>query len=179
MIYFQNGMPHAWQRYFFHVYTLTEYLFFAYLIFLAITKKALKLIILFFSIGFIIFQFILDIGENQLDSISIGIETILLFVYIILFFYDHSSNIKAGYIYNHPVFWVSVGILLYLGVSFFFNILVNYMSEAETNSYWHYTYITEILKNLLFAYAILKISHHHKLNPIKSSHVPYLDIDMN
>jgi len=53
------------------------------------------------------------------------------------------------------------------------------MSEAETNSYWHYTYITEILKNIFFAYAILKISHHHKLNPIKSSHVPYLDIDMN
>ena len=129
----------AWKTDYLVVYTLTEYLFFAYLISTAITKKSLKFIVLFFSIGFVIFQFVFDLRDHELDSISIGIETILLFIYIIFFFYDHSSNIKAGYIYNHPIFWISVGILLYLGVSFFFNILVNYMTDREIDSYWRYT----------------------------------------
>jgi hypothetical protein len=179
MIYFDYGMPIAWQNHYLVIYTLIEYLFFAYLISTAITGRILKKIMFFLSIGFVIFQFVFGLTETRLDSVSIGIETILLFIYIIFFFYDHSSNVKAGYIYNHPVFWLSVGILLYLGVSFFFNILVNYMTEDEFNEYWRYTSFTEIVKNLFFALAILKISHHHKLNPIKSSHVPYLDIDMN
>jgi hypothetical protein len=85
MIYGDYVMPHAWQRYYFLVYTLVEYLFLAYLIFTAITKKVLKFIVLFFSVGFIIFQLGFDLGANELDSISIGIETILLFIYIIFF----------------------------------------------------------------------------------------------
>jgi len=179
MIYFDNGMPEDWQTYYFVFYTLTEYLFFAYLISLAITNKKLKYIILFFSVCFIIFQFTFGFTDRKLDSISIGLETILIFVYIIFFFYDHTSNVSAGYIYNHPVFWLSVGILLYLGVSFFFNILVNYMTKEELESYWHYTNFTEISKNLLFGFAILRTSYQHKPKSIKSSHVPYLDIDMS
>jgi hypothetical protein len=114
-----------------------------------------------------------------LDSISIGIETILIFVSIILFFYDHSQSNKAGYIYNHPVFWLSVGLLLYLGGTFFINILVNYMSKDEYENYWHLTYFAEIIKNILFAISILIPSHQYKLSSLNSSNLPYLDMDMN
>ncbi|MEP7375864.1 MAG: hypothetical protein ABI675_20885 [Chitinophagaceae bacterium] len=179
MMYFDYGLPPSWQGYYVVVYTLIEYLFFSYLISTAIIKKPLRFIMLFFSILFVIFQIVFDLTGAKLDSISIGIETILLFIYIIFFFYDHSSNVSAGYIYNHPIFWVSVGILLYLGVTFFFNILINYMTQEEIENYWRYTYFTEIFKNLFFAFAMLQFSHHHKLNPIRSSQVPYLDIDMS
>lgn len=163
-------------------YTLLEYLFFSYLISNSIHLKQLRKLILFFSIGFTIFQvatYFLNSEYRRLDSISVGIETILIFIYIFLFFYDHSKNNKTGYIYNHPTFWISVGILLYLGGSFFFNILANYMTDAEFNNYWHYTYFAEILKNVLFAAAVLITSRHHKLSSINQSQIPYLDIDMN
>jgi hypothetical protein len=102
-----------------------------------------------------------------------------LFVYIFLFFYDHSKNNKGGFIYNHPVFWLSVGILLYLGGSFFFNILANHMTAAEFYDYWKYASIAEAIKNLLFAAAMLITSHHHKPSITNQSHVPYLDMDMD
>ena len=161
------------------LYTLFEYIFLAYLISISIQNKKIKKLILSLSICFIIFQVVFGSKIYRLDSISIGIETILLFIYIFLFFYDHSKNNKTGYIYNHPTFWLSVGMLLYLGGSFFFNILVGFMSKDEVNSYWHYSSIAEIIKNLLFAASILIASRQHKVSSIHQSQVPYLDIDMN
>lgn len=158
---------------------MIEYLFFAFFIFSGLINKKLRLLILVFSIFFIVFQIIFGLTNAQLDSMSIATETILLFIYIILFFYDHSNNNKTGYIYNHSIFWLSVGILIYLGGSFFFNILINHMTLHEYQSYWHYTYIAEIIKNVLFAVAILITSRQTKINPINRSQVPYLDIDMN
>ena len=165
-----------------NLYTLLECIFFSYLLSSSIQTRTLKKIILFLVGGFGTFQisvFFINAKIYRLDSISIGIETILLFVFIFLFFYDYSKNNKTGYIYHQPVFWLSVGILLYLGGSFFFNILANYMSADEINSYWHYTYFAETLKNLLFAVAMLMTSRHPKINSINKTQVPFLDMDMN
>ncbi|HKZ66521.1 MAG TPA: hypothetical protein VJ111_09215, partial [Chitinophagaceae bacterium] len=167
---------------YFNLYTLLEYLFFAYLLSASIQTKKIKQIILLFSICFALFQtttYFSNSNKQTLDSVSVGVETILLFIYILFFFYDHSKNNKSGYIYNHPAFWLSAGILIYLGGSFFFNILVNYMSKDEFAIFSHYTYIAEIIKNLFFTVAIWKISRQHKLSSIHQSQVPYLDIDMN
>lgn len=179
MIYFDYGLPTGWVFYYMTIYTLTEYLFLAYFIYLAISNRKLRLIIITLSCCFIIFQFSFSLAQHRLDSISIGIETILLFIYIIFFFYDHSNTNRGGYIYNHPVFWLCVGILIYLGGSFFFNILINYMSDAEYNQYWHYTYFAEIIKNFLFLLALINSSKNFRINNLKSTHVPFLDMDMN
>lgn len=164
---------------YFVVYTAFEYIFFSLLILTALKSRKIRLIIFSYSIIFLLFQIIFGLTSHRLDSISIGIETILIFISIFLFFYDHSQSNKAGYIYNHPVFWLSVGMLLYLGGTFFINILVNYMSKDEYENYWHLTYFAEIIKNILFAVSILIPSHQYKLNPINSSNLPYLDMDMN
>ena len=161
------------------VYTLIEYLFFAFFLYISIKNRKLKYLILGISVSFALFQLIVGSNAHRLDSVSIGIETILLFIFIFLFFYDHSKNIKAGYIYYHPTFMISVGILVYLGLSFFFNILANYMSEAEFAMYWHYTYIAEIIKNIFFAVAILMTSRHNKIPSLRQTQVPYLDMDIN
>lgn len=172
-------LPDSLEDLYFIFYTSFEYSCFAYFIFVSIQNKKIKQLILSLSICFIIFQVVFGSRIYRLDSVSIGIETILLFIYIFLFFYDHSKNNKTGYIYNHPTFWLSVGILLYLGGSFFFNILVGFMSIEEVNSYWHYSSIAEIIKNLLFGVAILITSRQHKLSSPRQSQIPYLDIDMN
>ncbi|HKO80134.1 MAG TPA: hypothetical protein VJU78_07060, partial [Chitinophagaceae bacterium] len=77
------------------LYTLLEYLFFAYLLYNSIQNKKIKQIIVLFSICFAIFQiatYFLNSKIHRLDSLSVGIETILLFTYILFFFYDHSKN---------------------------------------------------------------------------------------
>ena len=173
-------LPSKTQTLYFFLYTSFEYISLAFLISLGIGNKKIKKLILSLSICFFIFHVYFGLTSRGLDSISIGVETILLFVYIFLFFYDHSKNNKTGFIYNHPTFWLCVGILLYLGGSFFFNILANYMpkAEAEFQNYWDYASIAELLKNLFFAVAMLITSHQHKTNSLNQSQVPYLDMDM-
>lgn len=162
-------------------YTLFEYLFFTYFIFTSIKNKKIKKLILFFSFCFTLFQAVTYFSNSKafrLDSVSVGIETILLFIYILFFFYEYFKNTEPVYIYNQPASWLSIGILIYLGGSFFSNILVNYMSDQEFNNYWHYTYIAEIIKNLLFAVAILVASRHRKRNA-NQSQPPHWDADMD
>ena len=72
-----------------------------------------------------------------------------------------------------------MGLLLYLGGTFFFNILANQMSLDEFDTYWHYTYMAEIAKNILFLIALFKISKFKKKDLIPQVPMPYLDIDMN
>ncbi len=179
-------LPFEIQLIYLDAYTLSEFLFFTFLLSISIQNKRVKQIIFFLSflfVGFLTFQIIsqaiLRIKVQRLDSISVGIETILLFIFIFLFFYDHSKYNRAGYIYNHQIFWISVGILMYLGGSLFFNILANYMTSHEFDSYWHYTYIAETLKNILFSLALLISSRQSKSNSLNQSKIPYLDLDMN
>lgn len=179
-LFIYDFLPNELVKHYLLVYTSIEYLSFALLLYCGLVTKWIKFLIVFFSISFLIFQIIFGFSSNPLlDSTSVAIETILLFIYIILFFYDHSKNNRTDYIYNHPIFWISVGVLIYLGGSFFFNILVNYMSKHEFDAYWRYTYFAEILKNLFFGLAILKTPNHIKINTLKPSQVPYLDMDMN
>ncbi len=108
-----------------------------------------------------------------MDSIPIGIETILIFIYIFYFFYEFSRHVKNTFIYNHFIFWAAVGIMIYLGGSFFFYILINHLNQDEVDKFGNMTYVAEIIKNLLFAlsiymykkYPVNKITHHQKKIP--------------
>jgi hypothetical protein len=103
-------------------------------------------------------------------------ETILLFIYIIFYFYDYFKNPKAQVVYNHYCFWISIGILIYLGSSFFFNILANHMTDSEMQELYYLTYISEFIKNLVLVASI--IVYHRQPKPKKSTSIPYLDFDV-
>ena len=108
-------------------YTFLEYLLFTSFIFLNISNKRIRKVIIILSLGFIIFQsvYLFNIHIKGLDTLAIGIETILLFSYVICFFHEQFKKPTSLSIYNHYCFWISVGILLYLGGSFFFYILIH------------------------------------------------------
>ena len=81
------------------------------------------------------------------------------------------------FIYNHFTFWVAVGILLYLGGSFFFYMLISNLEESDVARFGNMTYIAEIIKNLLFAFSIFM----YKKHPVNKTHnhsknIPNLDM---
>lgn len=163
-------------------YTVIEYLFFASFFYLSIPSTKIKRLILFLSAGFVVFAvlFFYSLRNNpfRLDTIPIGVETILLFIYIFIYIYDSLQNAKQTDIYNNFGFWIAVGILLYLGVSFFLYILANDMAQEEIDLYWPVTYVAETIKNLVFCVAIFKYGSKpndskKKLTPSHDS-VPHL-----
>lgn len=168
---------------YFTIYTFLEYVFFASFVWLNLNSKKLKAIIGIFSFFFIAFQIFSysEFSKNtSLDSIPVGIETILMFIYITFFFYERFQSDSSELIYEHRCFWLCMGMLIYLGGTFFFNILIGYLHEEQVDKYWFLTYIADILKNLLFAVSLIihikgstRESLHHQ------KHLPYLDLDMN
>ena len=166
---------------YFFSYTFIEYSFFTWLIFSNIKSQIIKKVIILASILFLLFQVFsyYRFRGLRLDTVSIGIETILLFIYVIILFYEYFKSSKTTYIYNNHFFWIALGVLLYLGGTFFFNILANHISREQIIQYLKLTYVLEMIKTTLFAVAIGIFSHHYKDKYLQKTHVPYLDLDMN
>jgi hypothetical protein len=176
---FYYETPRDIRKYLQASYTFFEYSVFSYIFFYNIRSRVIKTFIITASILFIVFQvyFVSITTHKRLDSIPIGIETILLFIYIFFFFYEYSRNIKESFIYNHYGFWIAVGILIYLGGSLFFYILINQLTQDEVNKFGNLTYIAEIIKNILFAISIIIYKKYPtdriQKNPVK---IPNLDM---
>lgn len=135
---------------------------------------------IFLSSLFFVFQVFYYFQSKllRLDSIPIAIETIFVFIYIVYFFYEFSKKIRNYYIYNHYCFWVAVGILIYLGGSFFFYLSINELNSHEVETFGNLTYLAEIIKNILFGVALIILSKNHfnLSDEKKNIKVPFLDM---
>jgi hypothetical protein len=131
------------------------------------------------SILFIAFQFFhyFTIRLDVIDSLPIGVETILLFTYIIFYFYEQFKQPNPDYIYRNETFWIAFAIMIYLGGSFFFNILANYINPRMVLNYWFLTFIGDIVKNIIFLIALYAIKSTNKNKPHQKKSIPHLDMD--
>jgi len=158
------------------VYTTVEYSCFAFVITDVIKSKKMKAIIFGLSLLFMIYEAVnfFEIRFRTIDSVPIGIETILILLYTFYLFYEQFQTIETIYIYNNYWFWFIVGIIFYLSSSFFFNILAD-SNNLKFQQYWYLTYIFETVKNILFVFGIISLSRKHS-NGKHSPTIPYLDL---
>ncbi|HVZ57073.1 MAG TPA: hypothetical protein VG870_10480 [Chitinophagaceae bacterium] len=101
-------------------------------------------------------------------------ETILVYIYIFYFLYEFFVTTNNDYVYNNHCFWFAIGIMIYLGSSFFLYILANNISQEVHDRYWFITYIAEIIKNILFSAAIVVHAKRFKTKA-PDRQFPYLD----
>jgi len=141
------------------IYTFLEYSVFTYILYVSIKQVRFRKFMLLLSVLFVIFQilYLVFSKKGRMDSLSVGVETILIFVYIIIYFQQYfvSSNTS---IYKDYSFYLVAGVLIYLGSNFFFNILANQMTNEQWDQYWYLTFIPEIIKNSLFSVSIILFS---------------------
>jgi hypothetical protein len=138
--------------------------------------KGQKIIIIVLSVCFFIFHIIYFYVPKKkgFDSISIGIEAILIFIFVFFFFYEQLKDAKTTPIYDNYFFWVSIGLFFYLGGSFFIYLSATALTNKEMDKYWFFTYVVEIIKNLLFVLAILIYSK-NPVKPKSNQALPNLD----
>jgi hypothetical protein len=138
--------------------------------------KILKVMLLTLSVAFYTFHAIYYFAQStkRFDSLPIGIETILVFIFVFFFLYEQLKDVKEDPIFNNYFFWFSIGLFIYLAGSFFIYLSASSISEEELVKYWFFTYVVEIIKNLLISLAI--IIHSKKPKPTKRSEtLPHLD----
>ena len=165
---------------FFAITTFYEYSLFAFFIRNTISNKRVKTIILLISVLFAIFLFIYftNVRLKRIDSVPIGIESILLLIFSSYFFYEQINSPQLIFIYNDYKFWMITGIMIYISGSFFIYIFANQIPANQFTLYWSFTLIFMGLMNILFCIGLLlvglqpKQKHHTKA---KANH-HYLDI---
>ena len=164
-------------RIFIQSYTFLEYTFFVFLIWQNIINKRFKLIVLLASLSFITTGIVYSVNSSfrSLDSVTIGIETLLILSYVLYAFYEKMKSQKGEFLFSMYFFWIGLGILIYLCGSFFIYILANNISKEEADKYWFLTYIFEIIKNIFFAISIFVCSRQPK-DKSSSQSIPFLDM---
>jgi hypothetical protein len=159
-------------------FTLLEYSFFAFFIYLLIKNSLFRKIIVGASIAFtafLAFYYITTTEFRSVDSLPIGVETILILIYSFYYLFEQLNEPGQVFIYDKYPFWIIAGFMLYLGGSFFIYIFANQVDRDVLAQYWTFTFIFLILKNILFATAIL-IHVKQKKNPSPEKHLyPYLN----
>ena len=116
-------------------------------------KKALVITTLVFA--FIYIGITLLVKDNIIDSIQIGIETIIILIFSFYYLYERMNDTSTLFIYNTYPFWVILGMVLYLSGSFFVYIFADSLSLADREKFWIIPNIFSIIKSILFVIAII------------------------
>jgi hypothetical protein len=160
-------------------FTFFEYLFFTGIFWYVIKSRAARIIIVILSVSFSTFQIVYFFTERfkRIDSIPIGIESILVLIYIFYFFYELLKEPKGRHLSENYCFWFAIGILIYLSGSFFINILANVMEKDAIIKYWFLTYIADIIKNICLAIGLIVMARHAPSQEGVKKNLPYLDMN--
>lgn len=179
LLFSYDYLPRAITRYWYQIiFTSVEYLSFASFFGLSILNKPFRKVIVVLSIAFVIFQILFTFSSkfSPVDSVPIAIESILVFLYCFYFLFQEFKREDDKLIVRNPVFWIMIGMVFYIAGSFFFNILANHFTKEDYKNYWFYSYLFDILKNILLALGMIFFNKENKLGT-KKDFIPYLDIE--
>jgi hypothetical protein len=138
----------------FAIFTFFEYLIFSYFLWLNIKNPKFRKSILYVSTAFIIFLIIYNATTKlvlNVDSVPIGIETILILIYSFYYFFEQMKDTTNLFIYNKYSFWIITGFMIYLSGSFFIYIFGSQIDEVVLEQYWFLTNVFYIIGTILFA----------------------------
>ncbi|HEY5771333.1 MAG TPA: hypothetical protein VIS75_01845, partial [Chitinophagaceae bacterium] len=121
----------------------------------------------------------LTVKRVILDSIPIAVETIFIFFFIFIYFHELLKS-SIPVLSKNYFLWIAIGILIYLGGSFFIYILANNVDYKELDQFWFITYIVELIKNALFIVAMILFAKNRSDNKQSSSQkvLPNLDFTL-
>ncbi|MCO5235889.1 MAG: hypothetical protein M9933_06430 [Chitinophagaceae bacterium] len=96
-------------------------------------------------------------SNNSFDSIPSGIVSLLFFIYCIFYFYERINDTTSPFLYNSPVFWVVVALIIYFAGTFFpFIYAQSHMKDDQFVSDYDLIHDTlYIIKNIIFGFAML------------------------
>jgi len=173
------GIPSSIGRYINTSITVVEYSCFAVFIYLCVKKQLVRRIVALSVAGFVAFMVLYMMYQNRharLDSIPIGIETLLVLIFSLYLLFEIMNTVKDTFINYNYRFWVATGMMIYLAGSFFIYIYANELATGQGNLLDIPLGFFYILKNIFFAIAIIMCYRQPKPK-LPPSSIPYLDLD--
>ena len=165
------GLNQEFVPFFFCTFTIIEFIAFSYFFFYHVRSKQMRNVIIFTSLAFMIFNIVYTVFADftAIDSIPIGIETILIFVFFFYYLFEQTNGDTSLISYNKYELWIVTGIMIYLAGSFFISVLGNQVDTNTLGEFWPLTHALYVLKNIFFAVGIFTYIKQSKTSPPKPS----------
>jgi hypothetical protein len=173
-------VSHDFMYYAYASFTFLEFLLFSAVFWQHINSQKFKRVIIILSVVFfisLIFYYFSQTNFRSIDSVPIGIETIIILIYSFYYLFEQMNDLDNSFIYNKFHFWLVIGIMLYLAGSFFIYVFANQVDQKTLKQFWLLTNVFYIIKNILFAVAILIHAKQSKVSSPRSHKkmYPYLN----
>jgi hypothetical protein len=141
--------------FFFSVFTVLEYAFFTTFLYINFKKNLFKKALLIISILFYSFcaYNYFTARDYYFDSLPASIESILVIMFCVIYFYEQINTPEISFIYSSKNFWIVTAFLIYLSGTLFLFIYTSDLSQAEQSYYWPINYAFNFLKNIIITLA--------------------------
>jgi hypothetical protein len=158
-------------------FTLIEYSVFTYIFYIISRTRLFRKSLILLSCVFLL-VIILNYSTShiaKIDSVPIGVETIIIFAYAFYYLYEQMNILDDSFIYNRYHFWLVIGMMIYLGGSFFIYIFANGVHNDILDKYWFLTYAFYITKDIFFIIGLLIYAKLKTKSRVQNLH-PYLNL---
>lgn len=113
----------------FNISTVIEFVIFYYLFYANLKAPVLKKLALYSIPLYVLMAAINQAfiqGFDRFHIYTMIIGSLLLIIYIFLYFYEAFSSMEPVYLFKEPMFWVAVGLFLFYLGDFTYNVTVPY-----------------------------------------------------
>lgn len=166
------------RRFLINSFTFFEFFFLALFLWINLINKKAKNSLVILSSFFFLFliYFYISSHFSRIDSIPIGIESIIIISFSFYFFYEKIKNPSVSYIYSDYRFWILIGMITYLAGSFFIYIYGETLDAAAWRKFRILTVLFYIIRSVFFIIGIIVFIKTPKEKPkLTNKNIPFLD----
>lgn len=151
-----------------------RYLLFSGMFYYKFQSPGIRKIILYTLIGFVPFTLLdvyisnpqlSDLHNHRVGKYSQVVESVLIIVWVLLYFYEITKTLKVNNIITYPFFWVCAGLLIFYSGNIFYFPFWYYMYVWEDDLKLGFVEevpnVVEIISLLLFSIGIWQTRAHH------------------
>jgi len=157
-----------------NVYAIFEFLILGYFFFLVTKQRLIKILIILFSLLYLIFFFLSYKSDNdQFNSMMSSIGSVIILILSLTYIITTLGPTSIPVDIFTPIFLIVVGILFYVASTLFLYLIANNLSNDEMEKYWRINDYSNILTNIIFSAAFLLYRFQHKNPPPESQTVDF------
>lgn len=143
----------------FNVFTLVELTLFGWVFHKVFESRSMKTLItvgVLACVAFAVINLFFLQGHSAINSYSMALESTLLTLLALLFYYKTFREEKVQRLERYPLFWLSSGVLIYFAGNLFLFLFSNYVlteSDSLGRAEWGIHSVLNITANLIYTAA--------------------------
>jgi hypothetical protein len=137
------------------LFTLCDYTFVFFIMWLLLESRMIKIILSAISIFFVLYIALLFLRAHPASYPTISpVESIIVLIFCILYLFEQLNKPEELFVYSTPGFWIILAFLVYASGTLFLYIfrIINFQ---EVEKWWVINNVCNIILNALFALSFL------------------------